>query len=250
MISLDIGFSGDEHEPQEILRLLEHTVKPFDIRDHIHLGLPDYVYSGQPCYCHNSEWFITERKTWDDVVNDLPGVEKQLSHYMEMYPEVHKKFYLEGVVEPAMKGILVYKKAQSNMFRAGLRGSQQNTYAAIASWLHQVKKYWDVTQTSSQAETAMCLALDYAADNKVEESHNTFMRMFKERQWKMNPQAELILGASGAVKFGPERAEAVAKHFYTAWRAWKAQPEEWMQIPGIGESTARQYLRNIGRSDV
>lgn len=243
-------FKADISEPQSILRLLEHTIKDFDITALNQGGWPDYVYQAEPCFCHNSTTYMVERKTWDDLVNNLNGVEEQLGRQLDLHPGVHAKFYIEGVVEPAMKGLLVYKKYESNQFRAGLRGNQQNTYNSIAAWIKQCKKYWDVTQTSTQAETAIMLGVDYHADNKPEESHSTFHRMFKTRNYSINPQADIILGASGQVKFGPDKAEAVAKHFKTAWRAWRAEPEEWMEIEGIGEITARTYLRNIGRPDV
>lgn len=243
-------FLADEHEPQEILRLLEPAIKDFDVTNLNAVGWPDYRYEGEPCYCHESTIYMVERKTWDDLVNDLNGVEEQLGRQLDLHPGVHAKFYVEGVVEPAHKGLLVYKKQAGNVFRAGLRGNQQNTYASIAAWLKQVKKYWDLTMTSSAAETAISLAMDFNGDNKAEESHGTFHRMFKTRNYQLNEQADRILGASGSLRFGPVQAEAVQKRFLTSWRAFKAHPEEWMEIPGIGESTARQYLRGIGRPDV
>lgn len=240
----------DEHEPLEIVRLLEPTLD-VDLKSLNANGWADYKYTGEECFCHGSTIYNVERKTWDDLSNGIESVEEQLGNQMRLHPDVHSTLIIEGVAEPAIRGILVYRKMPGqNAFRSGLRGNRTQAFKSVRAWLRQVKKYWDVVFTYSMADTAVTVQAMYEADQKEEDQHSTFKRVFKDYSYRANPQVQRVLGASGEVRFGPVQAEAVVKKFGTAWRAFKAEPEEWMQIPGIGEITARQYLRGLGRGDV
>lgn len=240
----------DEHEPAEIYRLLDMAtdidVGPWNMtKRHA-----DYFYTGATCYCHGYSQYNCERKTWNDL-NDLEAVEYQLIQQVKINPECHQRLYLEGVAEPAAKGLLIYSKLPGqNVMKSGLRGERQSAYKSIAAWLRQVRKHWEVVYTFSYSSTATTILADYGGDQKDEDQHSTFKRAFKDIDYKISPMAQRILGASGTLHFGSVAAVAVAAHFGTPWRAWKASVEEWKQVPGIGEATARAYLRGIGRLDV
>ena len=243
-------FKVDEHEPMEIVRLLG-AVKDIDVTALNAAGHTDYLYDGAECYCHKSTLYETERKTWNDLITDFDGVEEQLGRQMDLHKGTHLRLLIEGVVEPALKGVLVYTKAQGqNAMRAGLRGNQQQAFKNLMARIHQVGKYWELVFTNSMPATAVTIGVYYDADQVSEDQHTTFNRIFKARNFRANPQAERILGASGDVRLGPVKAEAVAKHFGTAIRAFSASPQEWIQVDGIGEVLARQYLRGLGRGDV
>jgi len=245
-----MSFEVDIHEPLEIVRLLDTGID-LNVTSLNAAGWADYRYDAAECFCHKSTIYNIERKTWQDFVNGIEDVEEQLGRQLDLHPGVHHKLIVEGVVEPAMKGMLIYRKSQGkNVMTAGLLGNQQQTYKHIVNWLHQVSKYWDVVYTHSMASTATLIAAHYDADQTDEDQHRTFHRMFKQRHYQMDPQAERILGAAGATPFGEVRAHAVAKHFGTAWRAFKAPMEEWTKVEGIGSVTAKNYLRGIGRPDV
>lgn len=243
-------FEADHSEPQEIVRLLDQMVD-IQVVGLNAIGWADYKYDGVFCHCHGSNIYECERKTWMDLVNGIEEVEAQLAGYMDRHPGVHHRLYIEGVAEPAAGGVLVYSKAQGkNVFVAGLKGNRQTTYNSIVSWLHQAGKYWEVVETTSMAATAVALGQHYKADQVEDSEHKTFHRMFKKRSYFKNKQAEIIMNASGEVPFGEVRALAVAKHFGTAWRAFKASPDEWAKVPGVGRNTAVAYLRNLGRGDI
>lgn len=242
-------FRADNTEPSEITRLIG-MVKDLDVCALNKEGWADYYYDGEFCFCHSSNEYNNERKTWDDLTNGIEEIEMQLANQLMLHPHAHNRLWIEGVVEPSANGIYVYRKAPGkNEYRAGLKGTQTQTYRKIIAWLHQVSKFWDVVYTNSMPSTAMGLVAYYDADQVPEEGHQTFHRVFKEFNYQVDPQVQKILNA-GPKGFGVKAAESVAKHFGTAWRAWKSEPEEWMLIPGIGESTARKYLREMGRGDV
>ncbi len=244
-----MSFDVDHHEPPIIISMLDLAIPDLEVKGLNQEGWADYRYDAAECFCHGSTIYNTERKTWDDLVGGIEEIEVQLGNQLDKHPGVHSRLIIEGVAEPAFKGINIYRMAQGkNVMSGTLKGSQQQTFKHIVSWVHQVAKYWEVVYTNSYASTASVLAAYYSADQTPEEGHKTFHRMFKERHWQMDPQAEKILGAAPK-GFGEQRALAVAKHFGTAWRAFKAEPEEWMQIDGIGEVLARGYLRGLGRPD-
>lgn len=243
------NFLVDEHEPGDIARFLDmaHDVEvgPWNAQ-----GGPDYGYTGVECYCHESNQYNTERKTWLDML-DLESVEAQIQKWVLEHRNEHNRLVLEGVVEPAVKGILIYSRDKSqNVLRAGLRGDQQQTYKAIMAWLRQIGKYVEVMQTSTPAASAIALSAWYTADQIEEEGHKTLMRVFKNLDYRVNPQEQRILSGAGRVPIGPVKAEALVKHFGTAWRAWSASVEEWEKVPGIGRKLAQDYLRGIGRGNV
>ena len=239
----------DEHEPLEIVRWLDVATE-IEQTDLNAQGWADYRYTGEECFCHGASTYNTERKTWSDLGGGIEAVEAQLLNQFQSHPEVHHRLIVEGVVEPAPKGLIYYTKSPGqNMFRSSLRGERTQAMKSIRAWLHQVGKYCEVVFTFGYTDTAITLASYYEADQVPEDEHTTFKRMFKTSTFRANPQAEAILGASPK-GFGPSRAEAVAKHFGLAWKAFKAPVEEWVRIPGVGEITARQYLRHIGRTDV
>lgn len=246
------NFKADFHEPSEILSRLEQVafLQDLEVSALNDSGWADYYYTGSPCYCHNSTEYNCERKTWRDLL-DLESVEAQLQNQLIKHPTAHHRFYLEGVAEPAVKGIYLYSKAQGqNVFRAGLIGERQQTYKQITNWLHQIGKYWEVVQTASMAGTANAIAANYEADQREENSHGTLKRMFKPYDYHPDPQVMRIMGGAGDVPVGPKLAEAIIKKFGTSYRAWKAPMEEWLEVPGIGNKLATNYLRGIGRGDV
>lgn len=239
----------DESEPQEIVRMVSMALETEPRELNIH-GWADYYYTGVKCYCHGSHEYNTERKTWRDLLS-LEDVETQLQRQMTLHPGVHHRLIIEGAIEPAAKGVLIYTKQQGkNAMFAGNIGERSSAFKGIYSWLRQIGKYWEIIPTSTMAGTAGALVALYAADQVEEEEHQTLRRMFKEYHYTPNAQAAIILGASGKVKIGPAKAEAIAKHFGTAWRAFKAPMEEWVKVPGIGKALATEYLRSIGRPDV
>lgn len=241
----------DEHEPADIIRLLEPALD-LDVGPRNSNGEPDYGYTGSECYCHQvSEYFI-ERKTFSDLIGGIEEVEEQLQGYLLKWQgSKHLRLIIEGVIEPAFKGVYVYTKDNGrNNFKAGLRGDRQQEFKKIYSWLQQVGKYWEIVWTPSHSATAGAITAYYWGDQEDEESHLTFKRMFKHLDYRVNPQAQRIMGAAGNVPFGPVRAESVAKHFGTPIRAFKATVDEWTAIPGIGRKTAVDYLRGLGRGDV
>lgn len=241
---------ADETEPQEVLRLLDQKYD-LDVGPWNKAGWADYHYTGVPCFCHGSSEYNCERKTWGDLSNGIEDIEMQLANQMDKHPGIHHRLLIEGIAEPAAKGLLLYTKAQGqNVFRAGLRGEKVQQYKSIMAWLHQVGKYWEVVWTPSMAATAITVAAFYDGDQVQEESHGTFHRIFKQYDYRADPQAVRIMGAAADVPLGPVRAEAVAKHFGTAYRAYTGSVSEWVKVPGIGEVLARKYLRGLGRGDV
>jgi hypothetical protein len=240
----------DQSEPQEIARLLDQITE-VEVAPNNAMGWADYKYTGVYCYCHNSNVYNCERKTWGDLAAGVDEVEEQLCRQLDLHPGVHARLYIEGVAEPAAGGLLVYSKAQGkNLFMAGLKGSRQTTYNSIVSWLRQQGKYWEVVFTASMAASAVTIGQNYKADQVEEGEHRTNLRMYKKRSYYKNEQAEIIMNASGHVAIGEQKSLALAKHFGTAWRAFKASPQEWMQVPGIGPKLATDYLRNLGRGDI
>lgn len=242
-------FEADYHEPPDILRMLEPAIVDMEVKALNAEGWADYRYDAAPCFCHESTVFNCERKTWGDLTNGIEEIEEQLGRQLDAHPGVHHRLYIEGVAEPAVQGIYLYTQAKGqSVMKAGLKGNKSQTYKNIMAWLHQVGKYWEVVWTNSYSGTASTIVAHYNADQDFEDSHKTFHRYFKERHFNMDPQVAKVLGAAPK-GFGPEAAAAVVKRFGTAWRAFKAEPEEWMTIPGIGEITARKYLRELGRGD-
>lgn len=240
----------DLHEPPEIVRLLDMAAE-IEVANWNMDGWADYSYEAEPCYCHNSTTVNVERKTWDDLNNGLEEIEEQLGRQMDLHPGVHQRLHIEGISEPAPKGVTIWRPDRGQAtIRGKSFGDRQGAYQSISNWLAQVGKYWEVTFSSTYAGTATTIAARYKADQVLEEEHKTFLRMFKKRTYNKNPQAEIILNASGGTRFGPLDAEKVAQFFGTAIRAWKASPEEWCKVPGIGRVTAVNYLRGIGRGDV
>lgn len=240
---------ADETEPAEITRLIGQALD-IDVHGLNKKGWADYYYTGEDCYCHDSNIYNNERKTWLDILNGIEDVEIQLAWQLQAHPRAHHRLFIEGLVEPAAMGLYVYKKAQGkNMFLAGNQGKQAATYTKLMAWLHQVSKYWEVVWTPTMAATAMTIVAYYKADQIPEEEHETFHRTFKMQDYHVDIQTMKILNASPK-GFGPAAAEAVKKRFGTAWRAWKAPLSEWLEVPGIGRVTAEKYLREIGRGDV
>lgn len=243
--------AADEHEPAEILRLLGQVkdidldVKPLNSK-----GWADYFYTAEFCHCHEACEYNTERKTFSDLVHGIDEIEVQLAWQMEQHPYVHNRLIIEGVIEPAVKGVYLYRKQfGKNVFTAGLQGTQAGEYSKIIGWLHQVSKYWEVVYSPSMASTAMIIASYFKADQVPDDEHDTFHRTFKSRNYHVDEQVLKIMNA-GPKGFGPKAAEAVKARFGTAWRAWKAPLDEWLEVPGIGKLTAQKYLREIGRGDV
>lgn len=240
----------DVHEPPEIVRLLDMATE-IEVSNWNMEGWADYSYEAEPCYCHDSTIYNVERKTWNDLASGLEEIEEQLGRQMDLHGKAHNRLLIEGMAEPAPKGVVIYRLDRGRANISGKTwGDRQGAYESISNWLAQVGKYWEVVHTSTYAGTAIAIAARYKADCVLEEYHKTFHRMFKQRNYDKNPQAEIILNASGATRFGPSDALRVAQFFGTAIRAWKASPEEWMKIPGIGRTTAINYLRGIGRGDV
>src|SRR5262245_47379894 len=104
-------FQADEHEPVEILRLLEPALiggieqMPLNAQ-----GWADYLWTGEACFCHQSSIYNTERKTWQDLGNGIEEIEAQLLNQLQTHPNVHHTLIVEGVVEPAMRGLYFYTK--------------------------------------------------------------------------------------------------------------------------------------------
>jgi len=246
-----MGMRVDTHEPPEIRRLLAQTFGVEYEEGNINAeGWADFIYDGEKCYCHSSTVYNTERKTWRDLLN-LNDIEKQLGRQMDLHPGVHQRLLIEGLAEPAPHGLYIYKSSGgTGAIRPENLGEGSGVYNQIQGWLHQIAKYWEVVYTTSYYATAITISTLYRADNKPEEKHTTLARMFKERNYKLNPQADRILGASGDVPFGEQSAIKVAKRFGTPWRAFKASPQEWAEIPGMGLVIPTRYLRGIGRPDV
>ncbi len=247
-----MGFEVDEHEPQHLVRLLDLAINDLEMKPLNVTGWADYRYTtNTPCFCHKSYIFNCERKTWADLCAGVDEIEIQLAKQLDRWPGVHHRLYIEGVAEPAMKGVLLYTKDQGrNQMRAGLRGEQQGSYKRIINWLHQAGKYWEIVHTPTMDATAITIAANYEADQEDEESHHTFHRMFKEYNYKYNPHAAFLLNTSGTVRMGTSQAEALANKFGTYWKAIHADPEEWFSMSGIGEGTARRFMNGLGRTDV
>lgn len=244
-------FKADVHEPSIILQLLGQ-IEEFDGESNLNQeGWADYYYTGEECYCHESWEYNVERKTWTDLLG-LESVEEQLQNQLTKHPSVHNRLIIEGVAEPAVKGIYIYDKMQGqNNYKARLLGERQQSYKQIVSWLHQIGKYWDVKFTNSMTATAITLVANYEADNQLEESHLTLKRTFKPYYYRTDPQEARIMGMAGSdVPIGPKTARALREHFGTAWRVAKASPEELMQVKGMGKKLAVDLLRGIGRGDI
>lgn len=243
-------FKADVHEPSIILQLLGQ-IEEFDGESNLNQeGWADYYYTGEKCYCHESGEYNIERKTWLDLLS-LEEVEAQLQNQLTKHPNVHNMLKIEGVSEPAVRGIYIYDKMQGqNNFKARLMGERQQSYKQIKSWLHQIKKYWDVDYTNSMMGTAITLVSDYAADNQLEESHLTLKRTFKPYYYRTDPQEARIMGVAGDVPIGPKTAKALREEFGTVWRLLKADPKEIMKVKGMGPKLTLDLLRACGRGDV
>lgn len=243
-------FKADVHEPSIIFQLLGQ-IEEFDGESNLNQeGWADYYYTGEECYCHGSGEYNIERKTWSDLL-DLSSIEEQLQNQLTKHTNCHNRLIIEGVAEPAVKGIYIYDKAQGqNNYRAKLLGERQQSYKQIVSWLHQIGKYWDVKFTNSMMATAITLVANYEADNQLEESHLTLKRTFKPYYYRTDPQEARIMGVAGDVPIGPKTAKALREEFGTVWRLLKADPKEIMKVKGMGPKLTLDLLRACGRGDV
>jgi DNA uptake protein ComE-like DNA-binding protein len=95
----------------------------------------------------------------------------------------------------------------------------------------------------------------YESDQK--ETHDTFKRHIKQVSFNTDNRVLTLMGSSPGL--GDKRATDIINYCGTPWNffsaGWTNQPaiQDWKEvtkIPGIGEVTVRNALRNLGRPDV
>lgn len=238
----------DRSEPLELVRLLD-TSSAWDVQ-----GLNDAGWADFRWQRSDGNWRHVERKTWHDIENETGQneVEVIIRKYLSSQPQARLILLVEGVVEPAPTGLLMYRKRSGqNVFIGGVpSGSRRSAYKESEAWLNQVREYLDVRQTSSMAASAVAIHSWYENDQK--EDHSTFNRHFKQITWNPNPQVTRLLGlASNDTNIGVITAENLIRVYGTAWHVASASPDDIAaKVKGISKEGARNFLRKIGRLDV
>lgn len=240
-------FKADVHEPMDIARLIQPSVKTFQIENLNDAGWADYVWQIPA----EKRARNTERKTWGDLVSNLDEVELLIGRHLLNHPEARNTLLIEGVAEPAPQGVLLYRKRQGQNIMLGAveKDRRYGLFKDIYAWLNQVSNYVELTFTASYSATASALHAMYENDQKLE--HTTLRRHLKITTFHPNVQVMRLMGIAGNdTNLGAVKCERLIAHFGTVWNVCDADPMEIATVDGIGLNTAKTFLRKIGRGDV
>lgn len=233
----------DNHEAMEVVRLISPAVD-VEIAPLNSQGWADYRWRDI-----NKQWVQLERKTVSDLLSTA-DIEEQLREQKQRNPDAELRLLIEGVIEPAPTGVIIYsRQGGRNAFAGKYMGTQAGLFKRIAGWEYQVQKFAEVYYSSSWAASAAKIVEMY--QNDQEESHSTFRRHFKPMIWHPNPQVKKLLGlASNDTGIGVQLAERLIAKFGTVWNVASAQPMEIAEVTGISQLGAKKFLQAIGRMDV
>lgn len=237
----------DRSEPLEVVRLIDQAVdcQIVSLNDE---GFADYRWTGElPGWAGRH----IERKTWQNLVSELDDVEDLIRRQIRAHPNWKHTLLIEGTMEPAPLGVLLYRKAQGKNIMTGVQAATKGSFSKVYGWLNQASKYTEVIPTASMAASAIALVCMYKGDQEPEDSHLTFRRNFKRVTWNPNPQVTRLLGAaSNDTNIGVKTAEEIIKEFPTLYKVVTASPEQLAKVKGVGIGTAKTFLRSVGRLDI
>ena len=234
--------TADIHEPTEKFLKLVSPAVDCKIDSLNESGWADYMWKD----LEGRETQV-ERKTWGEILANVGAVEDQLRRHKKNQPKARLLFVLEGMIVESSDGTYVLNAAKGgNVWIKGFRSGTR--VGRIYSWLYNASEYVEVFQTHNYELTCQFLVQAYNQDQKPEHLHKTFNRYFKQITFHPNPQTLALMGM--APNLGEVRAEALIAKFSTVWNVLSAQPEELMEVPGIGKGLANTILQRIGRPDV
>lgn len=236
----------DRSEPTDIPLYIQST-HPCRVEDLNDNGYADYVWDTIDGGRSN-----VERKTWRDLATKGEEVENQVRGHLLNHPECKNRLLIEGAIEPSPAGVFTYSRQHGRNVMVGTEtkgppGMYKRIMGQVLGW----SEYLEIVYSASYAATAITLAELYERDQKPDDLKTTFRRYFKSLTWRPNMQVNRLLGmAQNDSNLGPAKCEDIIDSYGTVWYAIHREPKEWASIPGIGEATARKFMRNIGRSDV
>jgi len=231
----------DVNEPKEAAQLISTTDIPYMVSSLNVDRWADYRWKDSA-----GRWTNVERKTWSEILANVDAVEDQLRRHMHNQPDARLIFILEGFVDVDSKGTYPLKQRKNVWVRSGYRSGTR--ISRVYSWLYNASSYLEVFQTGNFGLTMQFIAQAYKQDQKTPDQHKTFNRYYKKATFSPNPQVSQLIGLMSGL--GEVRAESLIAKFTTVWNVLSAQPEELMQVHGIGEKMATTMLQRIGRTDV
>lgn len=234
---------ADSHEPPELLSYIDQS-KVMDIAGLNIVQYADYLYIKADGKI--KQW---ERKTWSDLGSNLNAIEDQLYRQMKAHPEVEPGLIIEGIPRLNERGFTTIGPSKSNPNVYTSKHSFYANMSMIYSWLHQVEQFMEVHYTFDYGTTATFITSTFNNDQKL--THDTFKRQLKTINFHPNMHVRRLLGlAQNDLGIGVTRAEALIYRFHTVWNVVNKSPEELAQADGITITTAKRFLKTIGRVDI
>lgn len=241
-----VGLKVDNHEPADIQRALDLPILGMEVLNLNDMGYADYCWWGTDGILHQFE-----RKTWKDLVSGWDSVEYQLREEHQRNPDARLSLILEGVAEPAPRGVIVYYRRQGqNAMFGKVEGTQPGLYKKIVNGLYGMGEFLEVFTTPTMAATITALSSWYQHDQ--EDEHSIFRRHLKQINWNPNRHVAALMGlAQNDTGLGPTRCEDLINEYGTVWNVIHENPAVvGSMVKGISSDAIRNLQRKIGRPDV
>lgn len=237
----------DQFEPTNIVQLLRQSLPvvtfphPLNAR-----GYADYMWKMWDGMLEQAE-----RKQANEIIRDMNGVEDQIRQQLQRHPEIVHWLIVEGIVEPAMRGLWTlkskpYKGQSPEMVKYEPdRNHKAVPFVRYEGWLTGVERMGvRVRRTNDFSGTAMVLAGMYKSGQTAS---TTFQRHLKPQiPFHPNQQVMTLMGAYEA-EIGPVLGEALVKEFGTVAKIIQLNPETIAEmIPRMGVPKARKLLQSFG----
>ena len=95
----------DQFEPSNIVQLLKQSLPVITYPCSLNArGYADYMWKMWDGLLEQAE-----RKQVNEIIGDMNGVEDQIRQQLQRHPEIDHWLIVEGIVEPAMRGLWTLK---------------------------------------------------------------------------------------------------------------------------------------------
>ena len=184
----------DTYEPDYMAQMLSSFMQT--LRQNLEpQGLCDYFW-----FAVDSHSITMERKTWLDLVNNLPRLEKQLRTATNHADEV--ALIIEGLAMPLVGGeIAIYQEGKSQKYLRQVKISGLQ-YASIMAFVWQIKRVANITTywTPTVQGTVWTLRTFVEKSQRMESESNLLQHYTRTRQikWQSNPMIETVMALKDA----------------------------------------------------